>query len=59
MVLWFKNSIKRLNEKKEAEEKAQTEISVLPGALCEIDEQNAVRFAAIEDALCEIDAGAN
>ena len=59
MVLWFKNSIKRLNEKKEAEEKAQNEISVLQDALCEIDEQNAVRFAAIEDALCEIDAGAN
>ena len=59
MVLWFKNSIKRLNEKKEAEEQAQTEISMLQDALCEIDEQNAVRFAVIEDALCEIDAGAN
>ena len=59
MVLWFKNSIKRLNEKKEAEKKAQTEISELQDALCEIDEANAVRFATIEDALCDIDAGAN
>lgn len=25
MVLWFKNSIKRLNEKKEAEEKAKAD----------------------------------
>ena len=59
MVLWFKNSIKRMNEKKEAEQQARTELSELQDALCEIDEQNAVRFAAIEDALCEIDAGAN
>ena len=25
MVLWFKNSIKRLNEKKEAEQQAETD----------------------------------
>lgn len=59
MVLWFKNSIKRLNEKKETEKKAQDEISELQDALCEIDEANSVRFAAIEDALCYIDAGTN
>ena len=59
MVLWFKNSIKKLNEKKEAEKKAQTEISELQDALCEIDEANAVHFAVIEDALCDIDAGTN
>lgn len=59
MVFHIKQSVKRLNEKKEAEQQAQNEISVLQDALCEIDEQNAVRFAAIEDALCEIDAGAN
>ena len=59
MVFHIKQSIKRLNEKKEAEEKAQTEISELQDALCEIDEANAVHFAAIEDALCDIDAGTN
>ena len=59
MVFHIKQSIKRLNEKKEAEEKAQTEISELQDALCEIDEANSVRFATIEDALCDIDAGTN
>lgn len=36
MVLWFKNSIKRLNEKKETEKKAQDEISELQDAIIEI-----------------------
>lgn len=59
MVLWFKNSIKQRNKEKEAKQKAQDEISELQDALCEIDEANSVRFAAIEDALCDIDAGTN
>ena len=36
MVLWFKNSIKRLNEKKEAEQQTQIEISELQDAMIEI-----------------------
>ena len=36
MVLWFKNSIKRLNEKKEAEQQTQIEISELQDAIIEI-----------------------
>ena len=33
------------------------QITQLENALCEMDEANAERMAAIEDALCEIDAG--
>ena len=36
MILWFKNSIKRLNKKKEAEEQTQIEISELQDAIIEI-----------------------
>lgn len=33
--------------------------TMMEDALCEIDEANEERIAAIEDALCEIDAGGN
>ena len=49
MVLWFKNSIKRLNEEKEAEEKAQTEISELQDAIIEIADIVAATVPASEE----------
>ena len=49
MVLWFKNSIKRLNEKKEAEQQAQTEISELQDAIIEIADIVAAAVSASEE----------
>ncbi len=34
-----------------------TQVAQLENALCELDEANAERLAAIEDALCDIDMG--
>ena len=49
MVLWFKNSIKRLNDKKEAEQQTQTEISELQDAIIEIADIVAAMVLASEE----------
>lgn len=57
-VYWKKDSLKKLNQKKQETTTVKTTVENLENALCEIDEANAERMAAIEDALCEIDGGA-
>lgn len=68
MIVFKPTSLKEKNEKeraaseeKNAQERAAAQlkaaIETLENALCEMDEANAERLAAIEDALCEIDIG--
>lgn len=49
MVFHIKQSIKRLNEKKEAEQQAQTEISELQDAIIEIADIVAATVPASEE----------
>lgn len=47
----------RIDELEAENSKLNTQVAQLENAVCELDETNAERFAAIEDALCEIDMG--
>ncbi len=68
MIVFNPTSLKEKNERERAalEEKNSKEraaaqlkaaVEALENALCEMDEANAERLAAIEDALCDIDMG--
>ncbi len=57
MIVFKPTSLKEKNEKERANARLKTAVEALENALCELDEANAERLAAIEDALCDIDIG--
>ncbi len=59
MIVFKPTSLKEKNEKEQIGARLRAAVETLENALCELDEANAERFAAIEDALCEMDMGGN
>ncbi len=56
-VFHRQESLKKLHEQKREKAAVKAAVETLENALCEMDNANAERMAAIEDALCEIDGG--